>query len=134
MKGEQVLEIQGKSAGVTIHDISDQGIKFSQNSNNQVMGKIQGGGPSTVNIHQKTDGSSEWDSKGFLTTMEGDFFAFWGKGTAKQTGPMSAEWSGEMQFMSQSPRLAWLNGWKGWVEGTGDQAKGESWAKVYEWK
>jgi len=134
MKGEQVFEIKGKRSGITILDISDHGIKFSQNSDNQATGKLNAAGPSTVNIQQKTDGTSEWEQKGFLSTMEGDFIATWGKGSGKQTSPTTAEWSGELSFMSQCPKLAWLNGGKGWVEGQADQMKGESWAKVYEWK
>lgn len=133
MKGEEVLQLQGKSTGLTIHEVSERGIKFAQNSDNQVSGKFTAMGPSTVTVHQKPDGTSDWENKGFMSTMEGDFIAFWGNGSGKQMGP-KAEYSGELHFMSQSPKFSWLNEWKGWVEGVADQSKGEYTAKVFEWK
>lgn len=131
MKGELIFELHSKSVTVTVRDISETGIKLEQNSVDQANGKVNANGFSTVTIWQKVDGSSEWENKGVLTTTDGDFIAAWGKGTGKNTGPTTAAWSGEVHFMSQSPKLAWLNGAKGWVEGNGDQAKGEAWGKVY---
>ena len=64
---------------------------------------------STTTVWNKTDGSSEWESKGIQMTHEGDFIACWGKGTGKPTGPTSQMWEGEMHFMTQSPKLAWMN-------------------------
>jgi hypothetical protein len=132
MKGELIANISGKNAGTTIKDISNSGIHLEQNTVDQISGKISGGGFSTVNIKQKTDGTSEFEQKGLMNTMEGDTIAAWGKGTGKQTGPTTATWEGEMHFMTQSPKLAWLNNTKGWMEGSGDQAAGTFQGKIYE--
>lgn len=132
MKGDLIAELSGKNAGITIKDVSQSGIHLEQNTVDQVTGKINGAGFTTVNVKQKTDGTSEYEQKGILNTMEGDFIAVWGKGTGKNTGPTTATWEGEMHFMTQSPKLAWLNNTKGWIEGSGDQAAGTFQGKVYE--
>ncbi len=38
---------------------------------------------------------------------------------------------GTNDFMTQSPKLAWLNNSTGWVEGQGNMATGESSGKIY---
>lgn len=128
------MEVHDKSTTTTVRDISESGIKLEQNSTSQVKGRVNGAGMSTVSYTLKTDGSNEWQLKGVVSTMEGDFLAVMGGGTGKATGPTTATWTGEVHFMSASPKLAWLNNVRGWVEGSGDQAKGESWGKVYELK
>ncbi|MDA4128593.1 MAG: hypothetical protein OK422_03965 [Thaumarchaeota archaeon] len=133
-KGELIMEVHDKTVTTTVRDISESGIKLEQNSTSQLKGKLNGVGMTTVNYTLKTDGSNEWQMKGIMNTMEGDFAAVWGGGTGKATGPTTAEWTGEVHFMSTSPKLAWLNTMKGWVEGSGDQAKGEAWGKIYEKK
>jgi hypothetical protein len=132
MKGAELLDIQGKNTGITIKDISQSGFHLEQNTNDTVTGKFNAAGFSTVIVKQKTDGTSDFEQKGILNTMEGDFVAMWGKGTGKQTGPTTATWTGEVHFMTQSPKLAWLNDTKGWVEGSGDQAAGTFHGKIYE--
>jgi hypothetical protein len=133
-KGELLMEVHDKTTGTTILDISETGIKLQQNSNSQVKGKVNAMGMSTVNVTTKTDGSNEWQMKGIMNTHEGDFIAVWGGGMGRNTGPTSATWTGEVHFMSTSPKLAWLNNMTGWVEGSGDNAKGEAWGKIFEKK
>jgi hypothetical protein len=134
MKGDLLAEVHQKTVTTTVKDISQSGIKFDINSEVQTSGKVKARGLSTVSIWQKTDGTSEWENKGMLTTAEGDFIAVWGKGTGKNTGPTTASWEGETHFMSQSPKLAWLNNVKAWSEGTADQTKAESVARIYQQK
>ncbi len=132
MKGELIFDSHQKRAGVAIKEISQSGIKLEQNSTDQVTGRINANGFNTVTLHLKTDGTIEWEGKEVMTTMEGDFIAAWGNGTGKNTSPTAASWEGEVHFMTQSPKLSWLNNTKGWVEGTGDQATGESHSKMFE--
>ncbi len=134
MKGDLLLETRSKTVTTTVRDISQSGIKFDINSEVQTTGKIKARGLSTVTVWQKTDGTSEWENKGMLTTAEGDFIAVLGKGTGKNTGPTTTAWEGETHFMSQSPKLSWLNNVKGWAEGTADQTKAESVARIYQQK
>ncbi len=134
MKGELLLEWHGKLVTTTVKEISPSGVTLAYNSQDKITGKFNATGFSTVTVWLKTDGTSEWENKGIGTTNEGDFIAGWGKGTGKNTGPTTQTWEGEVHFMSQSPKLSWLNNVKGWVEGSGDSATGESHAKVFQLK
>jgi hypothetical protein len=133
-KGEQILESRGKTVSTSVREISPTGIKLEINSQDQITGKFKAQGVSTVTYWLKTDGTGEWESKGIGTTTEGDFIAGWGKGTGKATGPTTQSWEGEVHFMTQSPKLAWLNNAKVWVEGEGDQAKAEFVNRLFEQK
>src|SRR5262249_20057065 len=108
------------------------GIKIQINSTGDTKGKYNSKDMSTTTVTMKTDGTSEWESKGIQSTHDGEMVVMWGSGTGKSTGPTSQTWEGEMHAMSQSPKLAWMNTAKFWIEGTGDQAKGESHAKLYQ--
>ncbi len=133
-KGELIAEIHGKTVTTTILDISQNGIKMQINDVGQISGKLNGNHMETVTVWQKNDGTNEWETKGIEVTTEGDFLAVMGKGTGKNTSPTGSEWTGEVTYMTQSPKLAWLNSTKGWVEGTGDALKGEFHGKVYAMK
>ena len=134
MKGEPILEDRGKVVTTTVKEISPEGIRLEYNTQGQTTGKFNANGVSTVSIWLKTDGTAEWENKGIETTPEGDFIAVWGKGKGTSTGQGTQSWEGEVHFMTQSPKLSWLNDVKGWVEGTGNQATGESHAKIFQQK
>jgi hypothetical protein len=134
MKGDLLLEVNEKTVSTSVRDISPTGIKLEFNSQDTTKGKHKANGNSTVTVWLKTDGTSEWESKGIQTTTEGDFIAAWGKGTGKSTGPTTQAWEGELHFMTQSKKLSWLNNVTGWVEGEGNQATGESHGKIFQQK
>jgi hypothetical protein len=102
-KGEPILETSSKIGSVSIRDITQAGIKMEINSTGQTKGKYHSNDISTTTVWNKTDGTSEWESKGIQNTHDGDFIAVWGKGTGKPTGQSSQVWEGEMHFMTQSP-------------------------------
>ncbi len=131
-KGELIIETHGKSQGTTILDISPSGIKMQINSKGESKGKYHSNDMGTTTVSMKTDGTSEWESKGIQITHDGEMLASWGKGTGKPTGPMSQAWSGEMHYMTASPKLAWMNSAAFWIEGNADNSKEESSAKVYQ--
>ena len=124
-KGEQLLSIRGKNMSTTIRDLSHLGIVLEQNSTLETEGEFEGQGFSTVTIHMKPDGSSQYEQKGFVNTPKGEFVAIWGRGTGRNVGPTDATWKGEVRFMTQSPKLSSLNDAAYRLEGTGDQAEGE---------
>jgi hypothetical protein len=130
-KGELIFENHSKIVTTSVREISPTGIKLESNSQDQLTGRVKAQGVSTITILQKTDGTAEWELKGIATTPEGDSFAGWGKGTGKNTGPTTQAVQGELTFMTQSPKLAWLNNAKVWAEGSGDTAKGEFVGKFY---
>ena len=127
-KGEQIIETQRKTQGASIMEISENGIKIQINSKGESIGKHLSNDMGTTTVSVKADGNSEWESKGIQITHDGEIIASRGNGTAKST------WSGEMHFMTQSPKLAWMNAVTFWIEGVGDNSKEESSAKVYQTK
>ena len=131
-RGEQILSIRGKNVSTTIRDVSHLGIVLEQNSTLETEGEFEGQGFSTVTIHMKPDGSSQYEQKGFVNTPKGDFVTIWGRGTGKNTSPANTTWEGEVRFMTQSEKLASLNDIAYRVEGTGDQAEGEFRGNIFE--
>src|SRR2546427_13297379 len=55
----------------------------------------------------------------------------WGGGKARMAGPQTGTWEGGLHFMTQAPKLAWLNNSTGWREGQGNLATGVSSGKIY---
>ena len=131
-KGEPVLETHSKIMGVTILDITQDGVKMQINGTGQSKGKYNSNDMSTTTVVNKVDGTSTWESKGIQNTHDGEMLVTWGSGTGKPTGPGSSSWEGEMHIMTQSSKLGWMNNAKFWVEGSGDMAKGESHAKIFQ--
>ncbi len=123
--------MKGKTITTSVRDISPSGVKLELNDVGQVSGKYDASHVETTTVWINTDGTQRWEGKSIETTKDGDFIAVLGGGTAKNTGPTSVSWSGELTYMTQSKKLAWLNNTKAWVEGTADTAKGEFHGKVY---
>jgi hypothetical protein len=48
-----------------------------------------------------------------------------------QENATQGSFNGEVTYMTNSPRLSWLNHAKGWIEGINDQKNGEATIKVY---
>jgi len=57
-----------------------------------------------------------------------------GKGSGKQETAMTGSFKGEVTYMTNSPRLSWLNNTKGWIEGIMDQKNNEATMKIYQEK
>ncbi len=122
-KGELLYEIQGKTVTRAVKEITPHGVKMQMGDETQCTGKVNAEWIDTFDVFMKTDGTHDWESKGIQTTREGDFIAVSGRGTSRMSGPTTGTWQGELVFMTQSPKLAWLNNTKGWVEGSFDMAQ-----------
>ena len=130
-KGELLYELKAKNVNVTIKDISPSGIQLEMNDRGEFSGKLHGSHMDTVNVNLKTDGTNEWQLKSIMNTKDGDMVVVTGGGNGQMANPQTGTWSGELHFMTQSPKLAYLNNTVGWVEGQGNMATGESHGKVY---
>jgi hypothetical protein len=130
-KGELLYEIHSKNVTTTIKDVGSNEIQLEMNDRGEVTGKLQGGHMDTVSVKMKMDGTSEWQVKSIMNTKDGDLVVVRGGGKGRSTSPQTANWDGELHFMTQSPRLSWLNNTTGWVEGQGNMATQESTAKIY---
>ena len=107
------------------------GVRMQINDEGQATGKFNANTINTVNVFLKTDGTNEWESKGLQTTKEGDMIVVSSRGTGRMANPTTGTWQGDAIFMTQSPKLAWLNNTKGWIEGSGDMAQGTYHGKIY---
>jgi hypothetical protein len=67
-------------------------------------------------------------------TKESDIVMITGKGTGRQESVMTGSFKGEVTYMTNSPRLTWLNNTKGWVEGMMDQRNNEATMKILQEK
>jgi len=133
-KGELLFEVQGRTVSRTIKEITPHGVRMQMNDEGQITGRVNAGQINTVNLFLKSDGTNEWESKGLVNTKEGDMVVISARGTGQMANPTTGTWQGESFFMTQSPRLSWLNNSKGWIEGSADMASGTYRAKVYSKK
>ena len=67
-------------------------------------------------------------------TKESDIVMITGKGTGRQESVMTGSFKGEVTYMTNSPRLTWLNNTKGWVEGMMNQRNNEATMKILQEK
>ena len=129
-KGEVIAELRGKNDSFSIKDISSSGVKLENNDVGQITGKYQGNFMETVSIHMKTDGTSEWESRG-IQMVGKDMVVVTGHGKGHRGADGNVMFEGEQKYMTQSPTLSWLNTTKAWIEGSANQADQTFTAKVY---
>jgi len=129
-KGDVIAELRGKNDSFSIKDISSSGVKLENNDVGQITGKYQGNFMETVSIHMKTDGTSEWESRG-IQMVGKDMVVVTGHGKGHRGADGNIMFEGEQKYMTQSPTLSWLNTTKAWIEGSANQADQTFTAKVY---
>jgi hypothetical protein len=132
-KGELIGELRGKTITTTVKSISPFGVSLSSNGAGQFTGKYAASDIETMEVSLNRDGTIQYEVKAIQNTMEGDMVIVTSRGTGKSTGPTTAL-EGEVVFMTQSTKLAWLNTTKGWAEGSMNNATGEYQAKFYTQK
>jgi hypothetical protein len=130
-KREMIAEIKEKATVVIIKEFNADGALLQYNSVGEVNGKYHGNHIETVDVKLKMDGSNEWEVKGMETTKEGDVVMITGKGTGRQENAAEGSFKGEVTYMTNSPKLSWLNNKKGLVEGITNQKNNEATIKVY---
>ncbi len=123
---EQILEIKDKTAVTIIKEFMNDGVKIQFNSVGESKGRYQAQHTETVDIVQKMDGTNEWESRAIDVTHDGDIIMISGKGMGKMD-----TFQGEYTFMTQSPKLAWLNSSKAYAEGMTDMRSNQATIKVY---
>jgi hypothetical protein len=131
---ELIGETRGKTVTTTIKETSLLGIRLEVNYQGKTSGKFDSDDINTVTVFLKTDGTSEWEGKGIITTSEGDAVVVNGRGKGKATSPTEVSYDGEVVFMTVSPKLSWLNTTKGWVEGAANNATGEFHSRIFALK
>lgn len=130
--GELLGEIRGKTVSRSIKDITPLGVRLELNNEGKFVGaRYTATHLETVNVFLNTDGTMQWEAKVLESTTEGENIVISARGTGKATGPASIWAEGEAVFMTQAPRLGWLNASKGRVEISANNQSGEFEMKVY---
>ena len=132
-KGELIGELRGKTVTTTVKAISPFGVSISSNGTGQFTGKYAAAQTETIDVSLNRDGTVQYEVKAIQNTIEGDFVVMTSVGHGKSTGTTVAL-EGEVVFMTQSTKLAWLNTTKCWAEGSVNNATGEYQAKFYAQK
>ncbi len=130
-KIEPLSELKEKATSITIKEFTKDGALMQFNSAGEVKGRYHAVHIETDDVKMNIDGTSEWEARAMETTKEGDVILMTGRGTGKQEKAMQSSIKGEVTYMTNSPRLSWLNNLKGYVEGVLDQKNGEASSKVY---
>ncbi len=131
-KGALLNEAHLKTTTETIKEITPFGIRAEVNLTGEVVGpSYHARSVSTLLGLLKTDGTGDWEGKAYDITKEGDIVIGTSHGTLKMTGPYTNRSEGEIIFMTQSPKLSWLNNKKCRLEGTVDSLAGEVHVKIF---
>ena len=125
-------EIKEKTIVAIIKEFVADGAMLQYNSVGEFKGKYHANHLETVDVKLKMDGTNEWEVRAMETTMEGDVVMITGKGTGKQENAMEGSFKGEVTYMTNSPRLSWLNNTKAWVEGMTNLKSNEVTMKIYK--
>jgi len=131
-KKDMIGEIKERTNSVIIKDFVADGVWIQYNSAGEFKGpKYHATHMETAEVKMKMDGTNEWELKAVEMTSEGDAVMITGKGTGRQERgkPTEGTFSGEVTFMTNSPRLSSINNTKGWIEGKtkGDEADIKVW-------
>ena len=131
-KGELLGEFRGKIETTTVKEITPFGIRLEQNLQGEFTGpRYSSHDMWTSEIHQRIDGTYDWENRYIQRTKEGDIILANSHGTGEMTGPTALKGNGEGLVMTQSPKFSWLNMKRGRVEFTGDLATGEIQGKLF---
>jgi hypothetical protein len=128
-KKDMIAEIKERANAVIIKEFNPDGAIIEYNSSGEVKGKYQANHLETADVKMKMDGTNEWEIRAIETTKEGDVVMISGKGTGAQNN-----FTGEFTYMTNSPRLSWLNNTKARVEGSTDMKNNEATLKVWSEK
>jgi len=124
-----LAEIKERANSVIIKEFTTDGALVEYNSSGEAKGRYHATHLETADVKMKMDGTNEWEMRAIETTKEGDVIMITGKGTGRQSNFM-----GEFTYITNSPRLSWLNNSKAHVEGTTDMKSNEATLRVWQEK
>jgi hypothetical protein len=114
-KKDMIAEIKERTNAVIIKEFNPDGALLEYNSTGEAKGKYHATHVETADVKMKMDGTNEWEIRAIEMTKEGDLIMISGKGTGQQNN-----FTGEVTYMTNSPKLSWLNNTKARVEGSTD--------------
>jgi hypothetical protein len=127
MEKKEMIEIKEKTNAVIIKEFKPDGALIEYNSSGEAKGEnYKANHMETTDVKMKMDGTNEWESRAMEMTKEGDVVMVMGKGTGQ-----GSNFKGEVTYMTNSPRLSWLNNTKAHVEGVSDMKSNTATMKVW---
>lgn len=125
-KKDMIVEIKERTNAIVIKEFNPDGALIQYNSTGEAKGKYHATHVETADVKMKMDGTNEWEIRAIEMTKEGDTIMITGKGTGRQNSFM-----GEFTYLTNSPRLSWLNNSKAHVEGFTDAKNNEATLRVW---
>jgi hypothetical protein len=125
-KKDMIAEIKERTNAVVIKEFNPDGALIQYNSSGEVKGKYRANHLETADVKMKMDGTNEWELRAVEMTQEGDVIMVSGKGAGRQNN-----FSGEVMYMTNSPRLSWLNNTKARLEGWTDMKSNEATLRIW---
>jgi hypothetical protein len=129
-KRDLLVDLKEKNTTMTIKDFSQEGVKLEVNSIGEVTGKYDATHAETSENILKNDGTMTWEARAIETTKDGDVIFVNGCGTGEPLKGTEVSVKGELLYLTNSPRLRWLNNTKARVEGVTDTINGEGSFKI----
>ncbi len=118
-KGTLLCEVHAKLTTETIKEITPFGIRVEFNFAGEAAGaSYSGRHAETALMFLKTDGTYDGEAKILQSTNDGDVIVGTFHGVGRVTGQTTSKGEGEVIFVTQSPKLSWLNNKKCRVEWT----------------
>lgn len=132
MLGEQVGETRGKRVVRRVVSSNPPRAEVSFEDAGKMVG-VDVNGFGTYTSEVRADGSIYGEGQGLYMSAAGEMLAWKGSGMGKFTANGGVSYRGILYYQSTSPKFAKLNANPGVFEYEVD-AKGETLAKVWEWK
>jgi len=132
MLGEQIGETRGKRLVRRALSPNPPKVEVSFEDAGKMAG-VDVNGFGTYTSEVRADGSIYGEGQGAYTSATGDMLSWKGSGQGKFTASGGVSYRGILYYQSTSPKFAKLNANPGVFEYEVD-AKGETVAKVWEWK
>ncbi len=131
MEKELLFEGKENATSVNIKEFSPEGIKLDITATGKVSGKVTGLVMTTHNVLMKPDGTGSGDARSVIFS-NGESILMWGKITGKIVDPTPIQKIEEnLNFMTSSKQLAYLNSIKGYADAVFNVGTGEYTFKVY---
>ncbi|HEV2494322.1 MAG TPA: hypothetical protein VG204_14750 [Terriglobia bacterium] len=132
MLGEQIGDTRGKRLVRRVLSSNPPNVEVTFEDAGKMVG-VDVNGFGTYTSEVRADGSIYGEGQGVYMSATGDMLAWKGSGLGKFTASGGVSYRGILYYQSTSPKFARLNSVAGVFEYEVD-AKGETHAKVWEWK
>jgi hypothetical protein len=136
--GQKVFEIRWKGMTMTVRDVGEGSFTMEMTAQGEFTGfgpakGLKGSAMTTFLDTFQRSGVSTGTGKGILTTSEGDMAVYKSTFASRMKDGRKQAWVGPVTYMTESKKMAFLNGMVCISEGEGESGSPEGKDIVYEW-